>query len=301
MLLERIPGEGRADDILHPSELAKNGWCHRASYYKLIGTPRKASPKFTVWQLEMIYDEGKEIHKKWQSRFWDLGCLYGAYYCLYCQHSWSDTSPEKCPECNANRSFLIYHEVPLLNMNKRIGGHADGQQGSETGPIIEIKSIGVNSLRFENPELLDEHTYKFSLNGAKREFVDLQALWDGIQVPMPSAIRQGHIYNWLSGTTETIYIYECKWNQRSREFVIKYRQERIQPILDKIDEVNRSLATHEPPKCSFGGCAECEAYEEGADGSATSQPKNRRRVSSGVGEASRTRTFRRVRAGGTGT
>jgi hypothetical protein len=211
----------------------------------------------------MIWDEGKEIHKKWQNRFWDLGRLQGMFYCFKCQYAWWGQSPEHCVRCDAERVFLTFHEVPLYNADLRLAGHADGQDGDDA--VIEIKSIGVNTLLFEAPDLLRAHTYHLNINGKKREFIDHDALWDSIRVPFPSHIRQGHLYSFLGAPHDEIFIYECKWNQRTKEIVVKYREDRIADRLDSCREICQALAGGTPPKCPREGCPDCRRYEESTD------------------------------------
>jgi hypothetical protein len=210
--------------------------------------------------MQMIFDEGKEIHRKWQSRIWDLGRLRGQFYCTSCHSAWMGTAPEKCEECQADRSFLRFDEVPLYNQHLRMAGHADGLDGDQAG--IEIKSVGINTLRFENPRLLEEHTYKVRLNGKDRTFIDLDALWSAIRIPFPSHIRQGHFYSYLGAPETFIYLYECKWNQRVKEMVVHYEEERISDRLDQCRAICSALDGGKIPRCPFDGCPDCQRYEE---------------------------------------
>jgi hypothetical protein len=214
--------------------------------------------------MQMIFDEGKEIHRKWQNRIWDLGRLTGQYYCMSCKWVWWATSPGECPQCEIRRDFLRYDEVPLRNDELRLVGHADGQDRDVA--TIEIKSIGVNTLRFEAPQLIKNHTYKLNVNGRTREFIDHDALWDSIRVPFPSHIRQTHLYNYMGAPPEVIFLYECKWNQRVKEMVVKYREERITDRLDWCRQIVSGLADGTMPDCPFDGCADCKRYEGSSSG-----------------------------------
>jgi len=215
--------------------------------------------------MQMIFDEGKEIHRKWQSRIWDLGRLSGMFYCMDCRHSWFDTAPEVCEKCGAKREFIRYDEVPLFQPRLRMAGHGDGLD--RNAALIEIKSIGVNSLRFEAPHLLNEHTYKLNVNGKKREFIDYDALWDSIRVPFPSHIRQAHLYSYMGAPKDEIFIYECKWNQKPKEMVVRYREERIASRLDQCHEICLALEGGRSPDCPFDGCPDCQRYERSGGGS----------------------------------
>jgi hypothetical protein len=259
----------RRSDVLHPSEISHSDWCPRASYYRLAGRKPNADPPVTHWQMQMIFDEGHEIHRKWQERIWNLGRLSGMFYCISCQWAWYATAPSECEKCGASRRFLKYQEVPLYNDTLRMAGHADGIDGDNVA-LIEIKSIGVNTLRFEAPGLLKEHTYKLNVNGRSREFLDHDALWDSIRVPFPSHIRQGHFYSFLGAPRDEIFIYECKWNQRVKEMVVKYREERIAPQIDAVTRICTALQGGPIPRCPFDGCADCQRYEGSSD-----EPKRR--------------------------
>jgi hypothetical protein len=210
--------------------------------------------------MQMIFDEGKDIHAKWQKRIWDLGRLWGTYYCQKCHYAWGATAPSECENCHAPKEFLRYHEIPLAQPSLRLVGHADG--GVEES-LIEIKSIGLGTLRFEAPGLIKDHTYNFNLNGKSRNFLDYDGLWDSIRQPFPSHVRQGDFYCYLhQRVNEVIFLYECKWNQRVKEMVVRYRRERIEDRLDQCSRIAHALQGGRIPKCPFGGCADCERYEE---------------------------------------
>jgi len=210
--------------------------------------------------MQMIFDEGKEIHHKWQKRIWDLGRLWGTFYCERCHYAWAATAPQECESCHQPRQFLRYMEIPLWNQSLHMAGHADG--GVENS-LVEIKSIGLGTLRFEAPNLIKEHTYKLNINGKNREFIDYDGLWDSIRRPFPSHIRQGDFYCYMSRKyLEVIFLYECKWNQKVKEMIIRYRVERIQDRLDQCSRVVMALQGGTIPKCPFGGCADCRQYEE---------------------------------------
>jgi hypothetical protein len=177
-----------------------------------------------------------------------------------CKWAWWATAPDHCEKCGATRAFLRYDEVPLHDPSLRMAGHGDGLD--EENALIEIKSIGVNTLRFEAPQLLADHTYRLNVNGRVREFIDHDALWDSIRVPFPSHIRQAHFYSHMGAPPDEIFIYECKWNQKVKEMVVKYRPERIAERLDQCSQVCWALEGGRIPECPFDGCADCKRYEE---------------------------------------
>jgi hypothetical protein len=251
---------GRRNELLHPSEISHSEWCPRASFHRLAGhTPTSEKPA-THWQMQMIFDEGKEIHRKWQNRIWDLGRLTGMFHCWDCGWEWWATSPDRCGRCGAKRVFLRYDEVPLQDDELHMVGNADGIDGDNVA-VIEIKSVGVNTLRFEAPQLIKNHTYKLNLNGRNREFLDHDGLWDSIRVPFPSHIRQAHLYSHMGAPHDEIFLYECKWNQRVKEMVVKYREERIADRLDWCRQIVQGLQDGDIPDCPFDGCPDCQRYE----------------------------------------
>lgn len=210
--------------------------------------------------MQMIFDEGKDIHLKWQKRIWDIGRLWGTFYCQNCHYAWGATAPQECESCHSPREFLHYHEVPLANPSLHMVGHADG--GVEDS-LIEIKSIGVGTLRYEAPGLIKDHTYRFNLNGKPREFLDYDGLWKAIRQPFPSHVRQGDFYCFLhQRASEVIFLYEWKVAQNMKEFVVHYCKERIESRLDQCRQITMALQGGRIPKCPFGGCADCERYEE---------------------------------------
>jgi hypothetical protein len=256
------PGEhsGLRNDALHPSEISHSNWCPRASYYRMAGVQPEEGLPSLHWRMQMVFDEGREIHHKWQKRIWDLGRLWGTFYCQQCHYAWGALSPRECESCRAPQQFLRYHEIPLINQNLRMAGHADG--GVEDS-LVEIKSIGLGTLRFEAPHLIEEHTYRLNLNGKNREFLDYDGLWDSIRRPFPSHVRQGDLYCYLHGhITEVIFLYECKWNQRCKEMIVRYSVDRIQDRLDMCSQVAMALRGGMLPPCPFDGCPDCQRYEE---------------------------------------
>jgi len=268
LLLDPGRDSDRSVEVLHPSEISHDDWCHRAAYYQLKGIKPNKSTFISSWRMQGIFAEGHEIHHKWQNWFWDIGRLAGVFYCYNCKSASWEESPTHCPRCGASRNLMRYDEVPLFHDRLRIAGHSDGQDID--GSNIEIKSVSLGTLRFEAPDLLKAHTYKFQVRGSTKEFVDLDGLWDSIRRPFPTHIRQGHLYSFISQSFvdgahatngDEIYLYESKWNQKAKEFVVKFRQDRIQDILDRVKEVNYALSENHPPTCIFGGCERCRNYE----------------------------------------
>jgi hypothetical protein len=245
------PLEDRATDVLHPSEMVKSDWCHRASWFALNGYEvKKEKPNL---RLQSIFDEGHAIHTKWQNWFQEMGVLYGKFQCVVCNTQTTGTSPQ-CEKCN-QPTTMNYQEVTLVSEPHRIAGHTDGWiKGIGEDCLIEIKSIGSGTLRFEAPDLL-----------AKADG-DLQKAWRSIRRPFNTHLRQGQMYLELlrlSGTpvNEIVFIYELKADQDYREFVIKADSESVIHLFDAATEI---VSAKEPMECnvSASGCKSCQQFGE---------------------------------------
>ena len=279
-LIERqVRGDGRSTNVLHPSEVAKGTWCRRAAYYQVRGM-RLAESK-PRWRMGSVFHEGHMLHDKWQGWFWDLGLLEGVFFCRHCSEEWWAVAPERCRSCGFDREFLAYWEVPVRDPDYLLDGHGDGMARDTW---LEFKSLGVNTLRFEDPELLAAHTYNININGKRREFVDLDELWDSIRRPLPSHRRQGAIYCFLWNRMhperpidEIVFIYECKWNQDAKEFVVRYSEDTIRDRLEGCRDIEERLRTSGPaPDCSWDpedGCPECRPFDK-----ALAAPRSRRAI-----------------------
>ena len=271
----------RREDILHPSELCKNDMCDLAVYYRLIG----AKPLTTVaekpsFQLQRIFDQGTEIHLKWQAYLTGAGLLEGYWQCpsTTCAKVFWDVSPMSCPRCNhvgiardEQRTNMIYKEVFFdAEESHLIQGHADGKIGKR---ILEIKSIGIGTIRLEAPGLLAQHSYKTrlldedgDLTEDEKAFVDWEGLWKSIKRPLNSHQRQAHLYVALArmqglDVDGVVFLYESKWNQSSKEFVVPFNPGIAEPMLEKALDLKYAIEKRKPPRCPHGGCKACAAYE----------------------------------------
>jgi hypothetical protein len=260
-MISRPEGD-REQLMLHGSEVVKKDWCPRQSYYRLTKHPeRKDISKSFV--LENIFDEGNEVHAKWQQRINEMGMLRGRWFCFSCELTFNATSPKECERCGS--AHLQYREVPLVSEKHMLIGHADGDvaEGNEDiaeDPLIEIKTIGIGTLRFEAPGLLADHTHKVTItDGSERTLVDLDKLWDSIKRPLPTHLRQGMLYCYLSGRTTMIFVYECKWNQRMKEFVVRYQPEVIEDILEECLDLVYDLKRGRTPGRPVWADVECKA------------------------------------------
>lgn len=232
----------RRSDIMHPSEMCRKDWCPRKDYYRMTLGKREESG--TTFNRELIFAEGHAIHAKFQEWLRDMGILYGNWRCLRCKQEWFATSPTVCPDCEYRD--IVYAEIPLENTEHMIAGHADGavMDGGdwfdvEEPFLIEIKSVGVGTVRSEAPTIYDQYISKE---------LSLDSLWKDINRPFPSHIRQATLYCWLGGFKKMVFLYECKWNQSVKEFVVTPNFDFIKDIIESAKEVSEGVRNRIAPQ-----------------------------------------------------
>lgn len=234
---------GRPDDhsleFMHPSDMCKAEWCGRHDYYRIVGTPiekvAKANPSF---RMNNIFAEGHQIHGKYQQWLWDMGVLVGDFSCKECGHRWYAKSPEKCQFCLSER--LVYREYPMRHQRYMVEGHADAAVHlPKWRSLVEIKSIGIRTLAFEAPRLYNKY-----LDGEK-----VEDIWFSINRPFGTHIRQGQLYLWMTWPVyeQITFIYESKFHQQTKEFVVGYNKSLIAPILETAREVSQGVRAGIPP------------------------------------------------------
>lgn len=268
MMREADKPSTRRQDIIHPSEMAKTGWCPLSTYLRIKACREAENPflkpkeSYGV-QLLNIFDEGHYIHDKWQRRLWDMGELWGQWYCEMCQGTFNATSPEFCiaSHCRAEKKFLKYNEIGLRALETfLIAGHADGGVPKHNA-LIEIKSVGTGTVRIANPEL-----YKKYSEGQK---VDLPGLWKGIEEPFPDHVNQGQLYLAICELMglefdKIVFLYESKFNQGAKEFVVAYDPKHTDPLFESARRIKRALdGLTDPPECPHNGCNDCEGKDYG--------------------------------------
>jgi len=220
---------------LHPSELSKKFWCPRASWYQITGAP-KSSESFSFQRLN-VFEEGHAIHHKWQTWLWDAGILVGRWSCKSCNTTWFDKSPQKCSACDS--PHIQYKEVPLRDDENRIIGHADGEiEDAQGRALIEIKSVGIGTVRFEKPSLFADY------NIGKLSIDDV---WKNIKTPFAAHIRQGNLYMHCRKVDTIVFIYEWKPSQAVKEFEIKFNPDIVAPILEGCKTVMSHLESQTVP------------------------------------------------------
>lgn len=243
----------RRTDVLHPSEMSGSDWCHRASYFQLLGHKPTAKRTMTL-RLASVFEEGHAIHAKWQRWFQEMGNLYGKWHCLHCdEYFWGDV------HCH-DEGPMVYHEVPLFYEPLRIFGHSDGWlKGFGEDLMLEIKSVGEGTLRFEAPELLAQHDYNFD------------KAWKAIEAPFMKHVTQVQIYMKLAELLqlegypkEAIIIYQNKATQDIKEFVIPKSDFGITHIFEAAEKIVKAVDSRTPLGCniSVDGCGKCKGYDE---------------------------------------
>ena len=258
-VMRSLDGPSTRSLLMHPSDMSHKDWCGRHDYYRIVDTPvekaSKANPSFT---MENLFAEGHTIHAKYQTWLWEMGVLYGQWYCHNCTNLWEGLAPKGCPRCESLR--VVYREVPLRRAGYLIEGHADGAVHGlpDYDGLIEIKSIGIGTLRFEAPRLYNRYQ-----DGAET----LENVWWKISRPFGSHVRQGQLYLWMAWPRyEWItFIYESKFHQQTKEFKVGYNPTLIAPLLETAREVTSAVSTGvAPSRPSWAEdpvtrvCASCE-------------------------------------------
>lgn len=250
-LLSKPKDRSRRTDVLHPSEMVSGDWCHRASYFQLLGKEPNSTRSISM-RLMSVFEEGHMIHAKWQKWFQEMGTLYGKWYCSECEEFfWGGSDCHDGP--------LEYREVPLFYEPLRMSGHSDGWlKNLGTDLMLEIKSIGIGTIRWEAPELLIEHNNNFD------------AVWKNLNAPFQKHIMQVQIYMKLAELLwgpdvpqEAVLIYEAKPNQEIKEFVVPKSDFGITELFDAAKMICDAIKIEVPPICNIhaDGCAKCKGLE----------------------------------------
>lgn len=223
------PSERRSD-ILHPSAMAKSKWCGREDFYRITGLSPDYKERPHSFRMENVFDWGHSIHRKYQRWLWEMDILWGRWHCKECKFTWFGTSPHECDLCHGTR--LQYKEVPLESPELMIAGHADGVVENR---ILEIKTIGINTLRYEAYSLYERYI---------EEQMTPDELWFLIKRPFGSHIRQAMIYLHVARSAyphlnldEIIFLYEWKPTQEVKEFVVQYNPDLISRTLQMAADV----------------------------------------------------------------
>lgn len=240
---------GRRADCIHPSEIAHEHWCPRATYYRITGV--EGLPDVHSLAMEMVFERGHDSHDKWQRWFWEMGILRGMWRCYGCDLYWEATSPRFCPRCEAGENLLRYGEVPVENKEYLLAGQADGDVlNVDRWKLIEVKTIGPGTVRYEAPALITKYSYEHvDDQGKTHRGIDWYALWSGIRRPFPAHLRQGMIYCFCAERSEIVFIYDPKFlTAPPKEFEVKFREDIIEDVLEECVTVRSALEKGRPPK-----------------------------------------------------
>ena len=251
IIKENISRNASRDTLhLHPSELSKKQWCPRSSWYTITGVEGKQES--LAFSRLNVFEEGNAIHRKWQTWLWHAGILAGNWECETCDHYWSATSPYSCDSCGSVR--IRYREVPVRSDEYRILGHADGKVVDKEGSaLLEIKSVGTGTVRFEKPALFADYS-----SGK----LTIDELWRNIKQPFASHVRQGNLYMHCTGIDTIVFIYEWKPTQEVKEFVVRHNPEIVAPILENCKKVIAALESNQildrPEWATDKDCSGCK-------------------------------------------
>lgn len=262
LLKEFRPDDTRDATVIHPSEMAKDGWCLLGTYRRILAG--RWPPEKFDFVRENIFEEGNDIHAKWQGRMREAGFpLWGDWVCRICERrirGQLEPGPWDYDTCDNEGEIAhdwVYDEAHLLGRDALlITGHADAAFDTS---LVEIKSVGIGTVRKDAPDLLK----KFQ----DGKLTDMTGLWNAIRRPFVSHLRQGDIYLHLAHVlglpyTQIVYLYECKWHQMAKEFVLKYDPERSMKLIAKAQAVKYAVDNGIPPACIKGsGCKQCNAFQ----------------------------------------
>jgi hypothetical protein len=260
-VLSRPRDTSRRTDVFHPSEMSKETWCWRATYFQLIGFPSPKSTTRHALSTENVFANGHDAHARWQNWFAQAGTLLGMWGCWHkdCKERvWGMPYPE-CP--NGHGLLTIYKEVPLAHKELRFGGHADGWLVGYGNPLLlEIKTVGEGTFRWEAPELLIETD-----GNANKAFAKLVT-------PFQSHIMQAQIYLKLieligfsePAPEEILFLYENKATNEAKEFVIPKSDFGITEKFDAVNMILECIANGKAPACNvrLHNCKSCEDYND---------------------------------------
>lgn len=259
--IQLLPSD-RDHSYLHPSEMARSGWCPRASWHQLLGHEAKADP--LVLRRAVLFDEGHAIHNKWQSWLRDMGVLWGRWVCRVCQQEvfcWSYELPGPCRSRNdKGRHLWDYREVPVGDLSLRIGGHADGIVSvRDESLLLEVKSVGPGTLRElslmveDDEDELSSSRFSKINHPAKDHFMQVQIylrLFDN----RPRVPGVGRV-------ERAVIVYEHKADQQIREFVVTYDPKWTDYQFDTAADIVWAIDHGREVVCPHKQCKSCARYE----------------------------------------
>ena len=229
----------------HPSAIGAME-CSRSAVLEYMQVPGIEQHDDIDPKLRRIFDNGHEVHDRWQRYFTLLAKkgqvrFVGSWKCKGCGFVESpdkeiDCPDKACPKCGSNR--WKYNEFKLRDPKRRITGKRDGKIIiPELGltMLLEVKSI--NGMQFTK------------LNGA-----------------LDKHIVQANIYMDLDpeGVDMILFLYECKNTQAVKWFLVKKDMSKIKKQMDVLAEANKNLDKYSVP-AKFKDfpkaiCSSCKYY-----------------------------------------
>jgi hypothetical protein len=261
-ILTRPKDESRRTDVFHPSQMSKDSWCYRATYFELLGNKPLDTKGRTSLSTQRVFDTGHATHAWYQDFYGEMGVLYGVWGC------WHKDCKERqwglpYPECSRGHGPLTrYKEVPLAIEDLKFGGHADGWLIGFGEPLLlEVKTVGEGTFRWEAPEMI------YTDDGN----VDWMDAWDKLTMPFTSHIMQAQIYLKLleiiherdpfpyAPPQEILFLYENKANQTQKEFVIRKDDWGIKQKFEAVYMILECIKNGTPPSCNVNSAEQCGA------------------------------------------
>lgn len=256
--------DDRSADELHPSEICKDGWCPRSAFLRLKYPPPRTPPTFTQ---QLKFENGHSAHHRYQGLLAAQGRFAGYWVCDRCEMRWHQYGLPTCPGCG--RHDARYDEQPVEDARRMIGGRTDGVL-FEDDALLEIKTVGLGSVRMLAPNLLIPHTY--TVDG--KQIIDEPRVWDSIRRPFSDHVRQGSLYVHCAHQTPSfqrirkiVFLYEWKATNDVKEFTVTYNEQSIRKILDAAEQIAAAMRGQGPvPACRKGLvlCSACQELEPSA-------------------------------------
>jgi len=252
VLARSLEDTAKRDQLhIHPSEMCKDDWCPRQTFrrikhYRDGGEPLDSGRPY-AFQMQTIFQEGHDVHHKFQTWLAEMGRLHGRWYNR--KGGWYD-------DCTLSAEDYAtgdceYREVPLYSESHLISGHADGAVLG-AGALVEVKTIGMGTLRMEVPTWLNR--FIVTTEDGK-QILDLDDAWKNLKRPLNPHIKQTNIYGFLAKeqglpVDRVVFLYEYKANQGVKEFSVKFNQDLVQDLLDTALDIKTRLdnGDEQPPK-----------------------------------------------------
>ncbi|MBD0734095.1 hypothetical protein BGM09_01290 [Streptomyces sp. CBMA29] len=246
-------------DVIYPSEVVKAQWCQRATYLRIVNG---RVPERTSFRMQNIFEEGNRTHEKWQDWLAEMRRLEGDWGCQGCGNQFYARGPEKCPRCHGSR--FKYRELRLIASDLMLSGRCDGYLPAD-GCLIEIKTLGLGSLRYESPGFVA----RYEVETPRGTVIDLERMWKDLRRPLGSAVKQGILYLHLAreyvglDVDRCEFLYDFKATQETKAFTVMYDEAKADALIGSIRQMANCVIAREIPDCpvSSDGCRDCKPYQ----------------------------------------